>query len=588
MMTLRSRLIFTAACLFLPPMEGCKRAKQLAAQAETQVGVTSGPSFNDAVKTHLSSDHLEELRWPDISDMQQPASTFYDNRGGTLAWSKEGKPTRQAQDMMQAFSNARQRGLEPEDYDASKWQARVAKLSSDDGKVLFDMDMTVDTARFLNAIHMGRTDPQSLAFGIKSSGKQLDLPNVLESKVVNSSDIDTTLTGFEPQGAQYKALKTALQHYLDLAAQDHTSELPDPAKASIALNPGYPALDALIQKLRLMGDLSGSASTSTSAASSASAPSAPAQPLPTADLGEVTDALKRFQHRHGLTEDGKLSHDTVIALNTPMSTRAAEISDAMERWRWLDDEYQKPAVLVNLPEFELRAFEGDDETFRMRVVDGQSSKDEHHTPMIADHMKYLVFRPYWNVPVDIAKKEIVPHMQANSGYLSSHNYEVVNGKGEEQAASIASIEHGGVMVREKPGPTNSLGLVKFMFPNQFNVYLHDTNSHSLFQRMRRDYSHGCVRIQDPPKLAEWLLRGNSKWDADSIHEAMNDETANNKTVSLGKPVPIVLFYGTAYVDAGEVHFFKDLYGYDADMEELLKKGPPYPHKPQQSRAEASV
>ena len=224
----------------------------------------------------------------------------------------------------------------------------------------------------------------------------------------------------------------------------------------------------------------------------------------------------------------------------------------------------------------------------MRGVDGQSSKEEHHTPMIADHLKYLVFRPYWNVPVDIAKKEIVPHMQANSGYLSSHNYEVVNGRGETQEASIGSIEHGGVMVREKPGPGNSLGLVKFMFPNQFNVYLPDTNSHSLFQRTRRDYSHGCVRVQDPPKLAEWLLRGNSKWDADSIHEAMSDETANNKTVSLGKPVPIVLFYGTAYVDGGEIHFFKDMYGYDQDLENTLRKGPPYPHKPSRTRGEASV
>lgn len=577
MMKTPARLVFSIALLTFLPLAGCKKAKQIAAQASGSIGATE-PTYTDAIRTAVGSGHLDALRWPDVSDVQQPISTFYENRNYTLAWSKNGKPTAQASGMMQAFSQSRERGLEPEDYDSGKWQARVSALGSDEGKVAFDTTMTVNAARFLNAIHMGRTDPQYFAFGIKSDGKQLDLPNVLESQLSNSSDLEETLTSLEPQGAQYKALKDAMKRYLALASQDHIDALPDVGKSPVAPNGSYAGLQALLQKLQMLGDLPGTVNVNNS-------PNAPAPQVDTAALG---DALKHFQHRHGLTEDGKLSQDTVAALNMPITTRIAEIGDSLERWRWLADEYQKPAVLVNLPEFELRAFEGDEESFRMRVVDGQSSKDEHHTPMIADHIKYLVLRPFWNLPVDIAKKELLPHMLKDPGYLESHNYEVVNNKGEPESASPERIAHGGVMVRQKPGPRNSLGLVKFMFPNQFNVYLHDTDSHSLFARTRRDYSHGCVRVQDPPKLAEWLLRDSSTWDGDKIQAAMNDESITNKTVSIGKPVPIVLFYGTAYVDGGEVHFYKDMYGYDEDLEKALKKGPPYPKKPGKARAEASV
>lgn len=565
-----ARLLFPVLLLTLP-LNGCKRAKRMAAQAAGSVGV-SEPTYTDTLQAALQSGHMDSVRWPDVSDVQTAATAFYDNRDFTLAWSKNGKPTSQASALMEAFSNARQRGLEPEDYDASRWQGRVAALTSDEGKVAFDTAMTVNAMRFLNAIHVGRTDPKFFAFGIDTSSRQLDLATVLDQQIASAGDVEKALTDLEPSSAQYKALKDQLHHYQELTAQDHTDPLPAIDKGTVVLSTHYPALQVLAQKLQLLGDLEGS--------------SADAAQQP--DTNELTDALKRFQHRHGLTEDGKLSPDTVAALNTPITTRVSQIEDAMERWRWLPDEYQKPTLLVNLPEFVLRAFEGDDQTFSMRVVDGQSKEDEHHTPMIADKMKYLVFRPYWNIPPSIAKKEIVPHMQANGDYLASHNYETVDHAGQVVPSSLGAVEHSTVMVREKPGPKNSLGLVKFMFPNQFNVYLHDTNAHYLFARTRRDYSHGCVRVEDPTKLATWLLRDNSKWDQDTIQQTMNDDDVTNKTVSLGKQVPIVLFYGTAYVDGDQIRFFKDMYGYDEDMEKALQKGYPYPHKPARVRAEASV
>ncbi|GAA3754552.1 L,D-transpeptidase family protein [Terriglobus aquaticus] len=578
-------VLLLPALLVTLPLSGCKRAKRIAAQAAGSVGV-SQPTYTDAIQQAISTGHMDALKWPDYSDVQAAVSGFYDSRDYTLAWSKDGKPTAQANELMQAFSNARKRGLEPEDYDASRWQGRVAALSSDDGKVAFDTAMTVNAMRFLNAIHMGRTDPKFFAFGIDSSSKQLDLPTVLTDQIASASEVDKALTDLEPQSAQYKALRDQLPHYLDLAAQDHSDPLPSPGTSAASLSRSYPGLAALQQKLQLLGDLQGG--TDNTAANSGADASPSAAPGTSLDLATLTDGVKHFQHRHGLPEDGKLSQATVAALNVPITTRVNEIEDAMERWRWLPDQYQQPAILVNLPEFVLRAFEGDTQQFNMRVVVGQSKEDEHHTPMIADQMKYLVFRPFWNIPPSIAKKEILGHMQADPGYLSSHNFEAVNSKGEEVPASAEAVEHSTVMVREKPGPKNSLGLVKFMFPNPFNVYLHDTNAHYLFARNRRDYSHGCVRVEDPPKLADWLLRDNSKWDPDTIQQTMNDDTVINKTVSLGKSVPVVLFYGTAYVDGGEMHFFQDLYGYDADLEKELQHGYPFQHKPGRARGEASV
>jgi murein L,D-transpeptidase YcbB/YkuD len=237
--------------------------------------------------------------------------------------------------------------------------------------------------------------------------------------------------------------------------------------------------------------------------------------------------------------------------------------------------------MVNLPEFVLRGYDPDHTLdFTMRVVVGQVM-GQHETPVFTHMMKYLVFRPFWNVPVDIARKELVPHLAANHGYLTSKNFEVTNNKGVVQTDYNAKqVAQGAVMVREKPGPKNSLGLVKFIFPNQYDIYLHSTPAVSLFERSRRDFSHGCIRVQKPVDLAAWVLQGQADWDEDKVQEAMNDGP-DNKTVSLKTPLPIVIFYLTAIVaEDGHTHFFDDIYGYDAEMQKVFAKGPPYPIKPE--------
>lgn len=566
MQILSSRLALVAA-LTLLPLSGCKRTHQMIHHV-----TSSEPDYTPQIVAVITPGKLDALKYPDFTDIQPQVNALYDMHDMDALWVKNGKPTPQATAMMQEFSNAVKRGLRPEDYDASRWDERVANLKSPEGAATFDVALTVNTMRFLSDLHQGRTNPAHFTFGVKGfNEKKLDAANVLNTQVLDSSDVPAAVDAVEPQAQQYKALKTGLQHYLDLVPQDHIEPLPSmsPNAKSIAVTAGYPAMQALQQRLLMLGDMQ-------------NGPTLPG------DANMVMEALKSFQHRHGLTEDGKLGSATIDALNTPMTIRVNQIGDSMERWRWLDDNYQNAAVMVNLPEFELRAFEGTGsdhhEVFRMNVVDGKSDDDTHHTPVIADQMKYLVFRPFWNVPPSIAKKEIIPHMEKQPGYLGAKNYEVVDLKGNLQSPDMAKIEKGTQMVRQKSGTSNSLGLVKFMFPNPFNVYLHDTNEKALFARTRRDYSHGCVRLQDPVKLANWVLRDNPKWDEQAIADAMNTGD-DNKSVSLPKPLPVVIFYGTAWSDDGEMHFFKDMYGYDADLEKTLDQGRPYPQKPEKAVTE---
>jgi murein L,D-transpeptidase YcbB/YkuD len=203
-------------------------------------------------------------------------------------------------------------------------------------------------------------------------------------------------------------------------------------------------------------------------------------------------------------------------------------------------------------------------------------------------MRYLIFRPYWSVPHDIVVKELMPHIRASGvGYLAQKNFEVTDSKGTVLTTYTAKqIEHGGLQVREKPGPKNSLGLVKFMFPNQYDIYLHSTPEPQLFDRSRRDFSHGCIRVQKPEDLAVWVLANSNTpapagkdWEADTIHDIMTNGT-DNRQVNLKTPLPIVVFYATAIVaEDGQTHFFEDLYNYDQQLQRVLSKGPPYPIKP---------
>ena len=514
---------------------------------------------------------VPNLRWPNFSDYQTIVATFYDDRNYEVAWTRDGAPTASAKGFIQAFQDAASKGLIPEDYDSSRWADRVQALSSksDDAISLFDVAMTVNVMRYISDLRIGRVNPSRFNFEIPVQDKKYDLAEFVSDNAVDSTDVPKLIVGVEPDSEEYRKTEAALAHYMDLAKQQgeaHADPLPTVPKA-ISVGGSYPALPALLTRLQLEGDAEAGATLSS---------------LNTTTFdSSLSDAVKHYQHRHGFTEDGKLTPQTIQSLNVPMDFRVAQLQDSLERWRWLPEPYLHARLMVNLPEFVLRGFDPDHKLdFTMRVVVGKVM-GQHETPVFTHMMKYLVFRPYWSVPVDIARKELVPHIESNHGYLASKNFEVTNNKGILQTDYTAKqVAQGAVMVREKPGPKNSLGLVKFIFPNQYDIYLHSTPAVSLFDQTRRDFSHGCIRVQKPADLAAWVLKGQGDWDLDKVQEAMNSGP-DNKTVSLKTPLPIVIFYLTAIIeDGGEVHFFDDIYGYDSEMQKVFSKGPPYPIKPQ--------
>jgi murein L,D-transpeptidase YcbB/YkuD len=593
---LRSSLVLALLAAALLPATGCKNTKRFFARwhhTRKAKSAANTTDYADNVEDLVESDKptLAQLRWPDFSADQPTLHQFYDDRDYELAWTRDGKPTAATTALLKLFSNAGQKGLEPEDYDASRWPGQLQKLTailkkhdtSDDAQnaiAAFDVAVTLDSIRYLDDLHLGRINPQSLNFDIDVPARRaaFDVATLLNDHVVDASDVPSVAASVEPDNPIYRATEQSLATYRTLALEQAVApqqplpSLPEGAKPIV---PGgtYTGLQQLVARLQFEGD----------------APSTltPADSTSTTYTQDIADAVQHYQSRHGLATDGKLGQGTIDSLNVPMRARVLQLDDSLERWRWLPDNYVQPRVLANLPEFMLRTYNADHMlAFKMRVVDGEA-KGNHDTPMFVRLMRYVVFRPYWNLPPSIIKREIVPHVERSGiGYLASHDYEAYKNDGTVVSATLDDLEHVRVGLRQKPGPKNSLGLVKFLFPNEYDVYMHSTPELPLFDLTRRDRSHGCVRLQHADQMALWVMSNDqpdpasqTKWDTNSIHDAMNGDN-NNKTYNLKTPLPVVLAYFTAMADEdGTTHFYDDIYGYDKELEAALAKGRPYERAP---------
>lgn len=303
----------------------------------------------------------------------------------------------------------------------------------------------------------------------------------------------------------------------------------------------------------------------------------------------MVEAVEHFQARHGLTADGKLDQQTIRALNVPLAQRVRQLEDALERWRWLPPSFPQPPIVVNIPEFVLRVIGPNNKVvLAMKVVVGKAVRTE--TPVFAADMRFIVFRPYWNVPTSILRKEIIRSVTRNRDYIAANGYQVTDQSGRVVTScrisdgELAELRAGALKVRQKPGSKNALGLIKFLFPNEHDVYLHSTPATQLFSRARRDFSHGCIRVQEPVDLAVWLLRDQTTdqqqpWTAEAVREAM-ESGPNNRWVNLATPAPVLILYVTAVVEEdGSVHFFDDIYGHDRSLEAELAQGRPYRKPP---------
>lgn len=448
-----------------------------------------------------------------------------------------GRPGAAAREALALLAAAPEDGLDARDYDAAGLAARVPDAA-------WAAALEASLLRYLRHLHGGRVTPRELGFRVVA--RPLDAAELARrlDEAVAAGRLAALADELRPPLVQYRRLRSALADYRALAAAPALAPLP----ATPTVRPGdaYAGLAALRGRLQAFGDLP-----------------APARDVPqtTQYDAPLVEAVQRFQARHGLEPDGLLGRATQAALNVAPAQRVRQIELALERLRWLPPRSGRPVIAVNIPMYRLWAWDaGQDDahpSLSMGVIVGRALNTR--TPVFADEMRWLIFRPSWYVPRSIVRNEILPALARNPSYLARHDMELTRVAGDDVPR-----------VRQRPGPSNALGLVKFIFPNDANVYLHGTPAPQLFARPRRDFSHGCVRVEDPVALAQWLLKDLPGWERDAIVAAMHG--SQTRQVDLREPVPVLLYYLTAMAapEDGRLHFADDVYGHDAALERALK------------------
>jgi murein L,D-transpeptidase YcbB/YkuD len=498
---------------------------------------------------------------PRSSDDRADARRAREIAGDRPLWLREGRPTAQAGEVIEALLDADARGLSPADYDARALRAERDRLAegrhaSEEELARFDAALTLAVMRFASDSYRGRIDPRRAGFALDIEPKNLDLAEVV-LELARAEDPARRLAALEPTLGIYRRLKAALATMRALAARRDLR----PPQPSATLHPGDhdPHVPELRAFLAALGDL---------------ADRATVRADPQTYDEALAEAVRRFQRRHGLAVDGVIGPATRRALAVPLSARVEQIRLALERIRWLPQRFPPGRFLVvNIPAFRLLGFEHEESGPELvsDVVVGSAAR-RHFTPVLHAEMRYLVFGPYWNVPSSIARREMLPILRRDLGYLARQDLEIVGPGGllPLTQTSIDLLAAGEARLRQRPGARNALGRVKFILPNRGNVYLHDTPAKALFERTRRDFSHGCIRVADPLALAEFVLHGQDSWNRQRIAAAM--ESSKDRRVDLDSPVPVYLLYSTAVVtERGELLFFDDIYGHDAKLARLLKE-----------------
>jgi murein L,D-transpeptidase YcbB/YkuD len=532
-----------------------------AEQTPAFAGQTLSASGASALHAIVDSGRNADLRWSDFTTYKSEVAKLYETNAYSLLWVQNGRIRPQALAVVVLLQNADAKGLDPEDYDGSRWQGRLLKLSqnpSEQDLASFDTALTISAMRYIRAIHCGRVNPKEFKFELDMGGEQLSLAEFIQTQVVNAGDPAAEIQKMEPPFLGYRKLLALLPVYEGYANRAEGEKLPTVTKT---VRPGQPytGVVRLGQFLQIIGDIPASAQLN---------------PNATIYDGALVDGVKHYQDRHGEAPTGNLDTRTINELNTPPWVRIRQIKLTLERWRWLPHSFPLPPVVVNLPEYRARAMNSDGTVaFYKNVIIGKAYG--HKSPIFEKEIQYVVFRPYWEVTPSIQRNEIVPHIQKDPNYIAKNHFEVVTPKGEVVTDNQVSTEvlegikslH--LMVRQKPGETNSLGLVKIIFPNPDNVYLHGTDAPGLFSQDIRDFSHGCIRVENPADLVAWVLRNNPGWDLERVKATMNGEK-NNLQVNLVTRIPVLIVYGTAAVnEENQIRFFDDIYGYDAELDKAL-------------------
>ena len=471
-----------------------------------------------------------------------------------------GRATAPALQALALFDEASTHGLNPASYRPALIAGAAIVAADATGPLpsqsaRFDIDLSLGLIRYVHDLHLGRVDGHALGYHLSARTDGPDVPALVRDAAAGRL---TGITALAPRLRQYVALQQALVTYRALAAAGIPAPLPKSSKV-IHLDDTFRDAPALRAFLIAIGDMP------------ADAPDSSHDVFTPA----LSDAVKQFQQRHGLTADGTLGLATQNALRVPLTARVRQIELSLERLRWLPRDPQGPALIVNIPMFRLWSWEAVPSRtvppVNLKVIVGRARNTP--TPVFSAVLDTVVFRPYWNIPTSILINETLPAIRKDARYLAKNDMEIVRGDGDRPEIvplspdALRLLAQGALRVRQRPGPKNSLGLIKFVFPNDMSVFMHGTPAVKLFERERRDLSHGCVRVEDPVALAEWVLNS-SDWPRDAIVKAT--EGTDSRSVPVAQPVRVMLFYATAAVmPDGVVHFANDLYGHDAALSSAL-------------------
>ncbi|HWH75223.1 MAG TPA: L,D-transpeptidase family protein [Methylibium sp.] len=479
-------------------------------------------------------------------------------------WFDGPRPRPVAYEALALLAEAPTHGLDAGDYGVAALQAALAAPVTEPARAaVVGGAMSTALRRYLADLRDGRIDPRRIHHDFAVPRGQGEDAAARLRAALQSGRLAEAVQAAAPALPLYGRLREALAQYRGLVGHaGWAAALPRPAGGR--LDPGQPYADLarLAQRLAALGDLP------------------QATPLPPRFEGALVEALRAFQRRHGLADDGVLGRATLAQLEVTPARRVRQIELTMERLRWTPLTQAPRMIVVNIPEFVLRAYEVREGRIavqqEMRVIVGKAL--DTRTPLFDELMRAIEFSPYWNVPASIARKELLPRLRRDPGYFERQGFEFVGADGTVETvltpAHLDALRDGRLRLRQRPGPDNALGDIKFVFPNRDAIYLHHTPSTGLFARDRRDFSHGCVRVERPVDLARFVLAGQPEWTEERIRATM--AAGESFTLRLAEPLPVLIAYGTTLVRDGRIHFFDDLYGHDRALDAALRQRPPAP------------
>jgi murein L,D-transpeptidase YcbB/YkuD len=518
-----------------------------------------GQEIRNIISAEKPPAYLEGVRWKLVRQI-------YEDRQYRPLWVGVRPVPERTKELIANLCDAEREGLRPADYHLAELRRTLERLRPSLNKqrpeafAVLDLELTRRFLDFGADLLAGRLDPKAVASEWYIRERRSIIDGTLRG-AVQVQEFQGMVAPLRPHQPEYAELVKALAGYREILRQGGWPEVP--GRSRLRRGDRGARVAVLRRRLRITGDLHGSAGRK-----------------PVYNRAVAT-AVARFQARHGLLSDGIVGAATLAALNVPVQVRIRQIQLNLERYRWLPQEFGPRYIYVNIPDYKLYAYDGGKPVLKMRVVVGDEY--ENATPVFADSMTFVVFRPYWYVPQRILVEELIPRIRKKRSYLVRHNFEVLDAKRESSVLNPRRIKWSRVdptkiRMRQKPGSTNHLGLVKFMFPNQFAVYLHDTPTRKLFTRPERTLSHGCVWVEKPVELAEYVLAGQDDWNEKKIRDAMETAhsagdggSADGPTVTLVRPVPVYIVYLTALVRDGVLNFRRDPYGKDREAIARLGK-----------------